>query len=159
MGAKGEAYAEQLGKTSEALRATVERISDSAWKANCESEGWTAAATAHHAASSIEVVSGLIQAVASGGQLPPFGQDMIDGMNAKHASDFAGCSKQETLDALVKGTAIAQQMLRSLPDEAMDRTANFVGQEMPVSAMIEHILIEHTADHGASVAAVAAAPA
>jgi hypothetical protein len=74
--------------------------------------------------------------------------------NAKHAKEYAGCSKAEVLEQLrTKGTEAAA-MVRGLSDEQLDRSAVAL-QGMPaVSAaqMIERVLIGHVRSHLASIA-------
>ena len=94
MGAKGEAYAKQFEAKAGEAAATVEKLSDADWKKTTTAEKWTVAATAHHIARSFEPITGMIQGLAAGRTLPHFTPQMLDEMNAQHAKEFAGCSKE-----------------------------------------------------------------
>ena len=156
MGARGEAYANELRRVTEDLERTLEGLSDAAWETKTGPENWPAGVAAHHLAVSAPQVAALVQMIAQGQDLPPLTQDMLDQMNAQHAAQFAGCDKQETIRLLDKNTADAEQILRGLSDEQVDKTATFFGQPINTQWMIENILIHHVTDHGASIAAVAA---
>ena len=77
--------------------------------------------------------------------------------NAQHARDFAAVGKPETLDALrAHGAAIAE-LLRSLGDDHLDRTAGvFGGRELSVAQVVERIVIGHAREHLASIRATIA---
>jgi len=152
---RGDAYARQLTEATSEVARTIERLGDIAWQATTGPEGWTAAATAHHVASIIELVAGLVQMIAQGRELPIFTVEILDGQNAEHARPFAGCSKQETLELLETNTNAAEQMLRNLTEEQIDRTTIFFDQPITNAFMIENVLIGHAINHEKSISALA----
>jgi putative alpha-1,2-mannosidase len=103
MGAKGEALAKQFETRAEDARAVLEKLTDADWKKTTAAEKWTVAATAHHLASSYERVPQIITTIATGQAMPHFTPEILDQMNAKHAEEFAGCTKAETLALHRKG--------------------------------------------------------
>src|SRR4029453_20625 len=102
-GGKGEALAKQLEAKGAKAGATLERLSDADWKKVTRGEKWPVAATAHHYASVLEPIRSMIETVASCRSPEPFNGAMIDEMNARHARDYAGCTKAETIELLRKG--------------------------------------------------------
>jgi uncharacterized damage-inducible protein DinB len=154
-----EEYAAQLQKTSADFGAMLERLSDDVWSAKTPEEGWTVAATARHAAGSLEPISMFVRLMATKQPMPPLTTDWLEEQNQKNAKEFASCSKQETLDALRKNTAAAEEMLRGLDDAQLQIAGLFLGHEMTTQAAIEGVLIGHIAGHGASIAAAAGATA
>ena len=155
MGARGEAYAKQLRSVTDDLEHTLEGMSDAAWQTKTGPENWPAGVAAHHLAVSAGQVAGLVQMLAQGQDLPAFTPEMLDQMNAQHATEFAGCTKKDTVELLEQNTKGAEQMLRNLSDDQIDRTATFFGQTINTQWMIENILIGHVNTHAASIAAVA----
>jgi hypothetical protein len=155
MGARGEAYAKELRKVTDELSRTIESMSDTAWQTKTGPENWPAGVAAHHVAGSTAQVAGLVQMIAQGQPLPPITQEMLNDANAQHATQFAGCTKADTLELLEKNTKDAEQLLRGLSDEQVEKTASIFGQTINNQWMIENILIHHVTDHGASIAAVA----
>src|SRR5215216_6022549 len=107
MGAKGEALAKQFEAKAQEATAVLEKLGDADWKKMTEAEKWTVGVTAHHVAGSHEAIAGLIKTVASGQSVPGFTLDMLHEMNAKHAKDFSGVGKAETIELHKKGAAAA----------------------------------------------------
>jgi PhnB protein len=150
---KGEALAKQIeAKAAEAL-ATLERLSDVDWQAVTPAEKWTVAATAHHYASVLEPICGMIESVASGRSSEPFNPGLIDEMNARHARDYAGCSKAETIELLRKGVAAATATVRRLSDAQLAKSAKVMSTMSPMSVeqLVTGGLLAHLDEHFGSI--------
>ena len=152
---KAEQLAAKFEQTAKDFGSKIQALSDSEWRAKTPEEGWTVAATAHHAAGSTAPISMIVQAAATGGPMPPITADSLDEMNAEHAKQFAGCSREETLKLLNETTPPAATIVRGLSDEQLSRKATMPALPMELSAeqIIENVLIGHLAGHGASIAA------
>ena len=153
MGAKGEALARQFeGKVLEAT-AVLEKLSDADWKKTTAAEKWTVGVTAHHLAGAYEPVAHIITTIATGQAMPHFTTQMLDEMNAKHAVDFAGCTKAETLALHKKGAPIAAAAVRALSDEQLARTGTVFAGVPPISAeqLVMRALINHIEEHFGSI--------
>jgi hypothetical protein len=136
----------------------VEGLSDADLRAKTDVEGWTVAACAHHAATASAPLASMAQAAAMGGPMPPITQAMLDEMNAKHAQDFAACSREETLAAIREQAPAAAQVVRGLSDEQLGRAAELpFGMTMTAEQIIENVLIGHLVGHSQSIRAVTAA--
>ena len=85
--------------------------------------------------------------------MPPFTMAMLDERNAKHAVEFANCTRAETLALHKKGVATAAAAVRALSDAELDRSGSLlVGMPaMTAQQMIEGILINHVQEHLASI--------
>jgi uncharacterized damage-inducible protein DinB len=154
MGERGDALAQRFEQANNDVIAAVEGFSDDQWKAKTKEEGWSVGVAAHHIAVGHPGVFGLAQAIANGQPLPPITREMIDQGNAQHAQQFAGCTRQETLDLLRANGAAAAMSLRGLTDEQLDRSATLpVFGDAPVSAqqVIEMVLIGHPQGHLQSI--------
>ena len=93
MGAKSEALARQFdGKVQEATK-VFEGLSDAEWKKVTSAEKWPVCVVAHHVAGAHEGIIGIVKTISSGQPMPHFTMEMLDGMNAKHAQEFANCTK------------------------------------------------------------------
>jgi hypothetical protein len=78
--------------------------------------------------------------------------DAIHQMNAEHAKQYAGCTKEETLALLRKNAAAAASAVRGLSDEQLDRSAPMLGgPAMTAQQAIERILIGHVQEHHGSI--------
>ena len=105
---------------------TVEALTDEQWRLKTAEEGWTVGVVAHHLA----VSTGLdqIEWGLSGHSTPLF-TDMneADAANARHARDFADCTKEETLELLKDVASRIKAVFGALTDEQLQSTGLAVG--------------------------------
>ena len=153
MGAKGEALAKQFEAKAQEATAAMEKLSDADWKKVTEAEKWPVGVCAHHVAGSHEPIAGIIKTVAAGQSVPGFTMDMLHAMNAKHATDFAGCTKAETIALHKKGAAEAAAVVRGLSDDQLTKSGTVLAGNPPMTAeqVINGILINHIDDHFGSI--------
>jgi hypothetical protein len=153
MEAKGEAFARQLEVKAAEATALLEGLTDADWKKTTTAEAWTVAVTAHHIASSYESATRIIKTIASGQALPHFTPLMLDEMNARHAREFAGCTKAETIALHREGAAAAAAAVRGLSDAELAETGTVFAGMPPVSAehLIKRILLAHMDAHFGSI--------
>lgn len=152
MGAKGETLARQFeAKVQEAV-ATLEKLRDADWGEVTEDEQWPVGVTAHHLAGVLEPISRMVEAVAAG-QSPGLTRDVIDEMNARHAKDHAHCSRQETIELLTAGAAVATAVIRRLSDDQLARSGTVLTDAPPmtVEQLIISGLIGHVDEHFGSI--------
>ncbi len=153
MGAKSEALAKQLeAKVQEAV-AVLEKLSDADWKKVTEAEKWTVGVTAHHLASALEPVAGIVSTIVSGQSRGTFTRRMLDEMNARHAQEHANCTKVETIALLERGAAAAAAVVRGLHDEQLAKSATVFTDAPPMTAeqLITGGLIGHIDAHFGSI--------
>ena len=143
---------EQLVARFEAVNddviALVNACSDEQWRRRGD-EGWSAAVVAHHIAVVHDEFMPLVRAFAGGETFSPgSSMDAVDRINADHAREFADVGKAETVDALRANGAALAHLLRTLTDDALDRTAGtYGGREMKVAQVVEWIVIGHAQSH------------
>src|SRR6266508_2277687 len=119
MGAKTEHLAKEFEAKSQDALATLAKLSEADWKKVTEAEKWSVGVTAHHLAGALEPISGMIKAVAAGRTPGDLSMEMLDEMNARHAKDFAACTRAETIELHRKGSATAAATIRGLSDAAL----------------------------------------
>ncbi len=110
---KTEAFIKQFEEKVQEAITTIEKLSDTDWKKITEVEKWSVGVTAHHFAGSLGPISDAIKALVAGRSLG-FSMDMLDEMNARHAKEYAHCTKKETLDLLKENAAAAAGVVRGL---------------------------------------------
>ena len=155
MSARAEALAKQFEAKAAEMTSAIEKLTDADWKKVTTAEKWPVGVTAHHVAGAHEVLAGLLKTLGTGGQMPGLTMAMIDEGNAKHAKEFANCTRAETLALHKKGVATAAATVRALSDAELDRSA-VVLKEMPAMSaqqMIEMVLINHIDGHLKSIRA------
>ncbi|HEY7250170.1 MAG TPA: DinB family protein [Methylomirabilota bacterium] len=153
MGARAESLAKQYEAKAAEMTATINRLSDIDWKKTTAAEQWSVGVTAHHVAGAHEPIAGIAKTVASGQSIPNFTMAMLNEMNAKHAKDFAGCSKAETLALHQKGVTAAAAIVRGFSDAELDASGTVMAGMPPMTAqqVVESILINHINDHMGSI--------
>jgi hypothetical protein len=153
MGAKAEALAKQYEAKVQEATGVLEKLSDADWKKVTAAERWPVGVTAHHVAGSHEPIAEILKTVAAGQSIPNFTMDMLDEMNAKHAKDFANCTKADTIALHKKGAAAAASVLRGLSDEQLAKSGTVLAGMPAMSAeqIVTGILINHIDDHFGSI--------
>lgn len=159
MGTRAADLATKLEQANAAVIGAVEGSSDADWQRVTGSEGWSVGVTARHIAISHLPIMGLVELVATGGDVPPVTMEMFHASNAQHAQEHAGCTREEVLEILRRDGKAAADRLRGLSDEQLDRTASMAfagGAEMSAGQLVEMILLGHPAQHLESITAATA---
>jgi len=153
MGTRAESLAKQYEAKAAEMTDTINKLSDADWKKTTAAEKWSVGVTAHHVAGAHEPIAGIAKTVASGQSLPNFTMAMLDEMNAKHAKDFAGCTKAETLELHRKGVAAAAAVVRGFSDAELDKSGTVLAgmPAMTAQQVVENVLIDHINDHMGSI--------
>jgi DinB superfamily len=153
MGARSDALAEQFEAKAQEAAAVLENLSDADWKKVTEAEKWPVGVTAHHLASALEAVAGLVSTIAAGQSRDHFTRAMLDEMNARHAQEHAHCTKAETLALLKRGAAAAAAVVRGLHDEQLATSGTVFTDAPPMTAeqLITGGLIGHIEAHVGSI--------
>src|SRR5215475_3612867 len=153
MGAKGETLAKQFEAKAQEAAIVLEKLSDGDWKKVTQAERWSVGVTAHHLAGSYERVPDIAAGLAAGQSFGNFTRKMLDEMNAQHAKDFAGCSKEETLALHRQGAAKAAAVVRGFSDEQLAKSCVLFTDAPPmtVEQLIMAALIHHTDEHYGSI--------
>jgi hypothetical protein len=153
MGAKSEALAREFDDKARAAAGFLGTLTDAEWTKTTEAERWTVAATAHHLATAFEAVSRIVMEIVGGKKRDEFTMKMLDELNARHAREFAGCVRAETVALLDTGAATARSVIRGLSDEQLARTGTVFTDAPPMSAerLIDLGLIRHIDEHVGSI--------
>jgi hypothetical protein len=153
MGARSDALAEQFEAKAQEAAAIIENLSDADWKKVTEAEKWPVGVTAHHLASALEAVAGLVSTIVAGQSRGHFTRAMLDEMNARHAQEHAHCTKAETLALLKRGAAAAVAVVRGLHDEQLATSGTVFTDAPPMTAeqLITGGLIGHIEAHVGSI--------
>jgi hypothetical protein len=153
MGARSEALAKQFVAKAQEAVAVFEQLSDADWKRVTAAEHWTVGVTAHHLASALELVAGMVTAIVSGQSRGDFTRARLDEMNARHAQEHAHCTKAETITLFRKGAAAAAAVVRGLRDDQLATSATVFTDAPPMTAeqLITSGLISHIDAHFGSI--------
>lgn len=152
MGQQGEALAKQVEDVVDQIVSLIETCPDAKWTAKTAAEGWGVNATARHVGGHLSAI-GVVQAIASGAELPPLDMNAIDQGNAQAAQEHANCTKADAIGFLKEQGAGAASALRALSDADLAKTTAVMGAPMPASALAHAVLIQSSHEHLASLKA------
>ncbi len=157
MGSRSDALATRFEQTNQEFIQAVEPITAEEWNNICPDENWSVGVTAHHVAYALPTTVELTQAMAAG-QTPDLNWDMLNEVNAKHARDYANCTKEETLTELQTNGDHTANAIRSLDDDALDVQHSipmFGPDPITVEQFIEYVVIGNHHAHLPSIRAAA----
>ena len=121
MNRRANALADRLEQGARNLMAVASALTDAEWQTRIPKDGRKVGVVVHHVASVYPIEIGLAQTLAAGKPVTGVTMDNIHEMNAKHAQDFDGVTKQAALDLLERNSAAAA--IRALTDEQLDMVA------------------------------------
>lgn len=150
---RARAFKDEFDQVAGEFITEVESLSAERWQATCADEGWSAGVSAHHVADWWPVIGGIVRTMADGGSITPMTLADVHERNANHAAREAQCEKDDTVAALREHSAAVSELLRSLQDEHLDRTAAPWGREVTAEQLITRNLIGHPRHHLAAIRA------
>ena len=157
MSTRSEALARRIEEGAATLAAYAQGLSDAQWTTVVPPDGRSAGVIINHVASVYPIEVHLANEIAAGRPVTDVTWAVVADMNAKHAQDNAGCSKQETLELLRKNSHEAAQAVRSLSDAQLDSAAAFslnAGAPLTAQFVIEDHALRHAWHHLAKIKAV-----
>jgi hypothetical protein len=162
MSRRAELLADRIEQGAAALADFAETISDAAWNAPMPANGSDrrpVGVIVHHVATMYPVEIEVARVVASGKAVTDVTWAVIAEINAKHAHDHAGATKEEALALLRRNGREAASAVRSFTDDDLDRAAPFslsFGAPMTAQFVIEDHALRHSWHHLARIRAALA---
>jgi hypothetical protein len=155
--------AEQFSTAQEDFIRLVESLTEAQWRMNGknnpqfrlndEDEERPLGVIAHHVATSGNWIMERIQAIVVGAPTPPVD---FRAVNARHAVEHAGVTKDEVLTLLRGSSTRIAAAVRAIPDEKLDLERPIPSGVMTVQQRIERVLIGHVQSHQGSIEATIA---
>lgn len=165
MSSDAEQLAARFETAQEEFERLLESLTDAQWhtvganhptRINEEDEGREVGVIAHHVAVSGPFIMARVQAVLEGHPLPPAN---IQDLNAKHAAEHAGVTRDQVVEELRRNRAQIAAQVRAISDEGLDLTVDTPAGPMSVRQRLERVLIGHLGMHRGSIeAAIAQTP-
>ncbi|HEY8491563.1 MAG TPA: DinB family protein [Dehalococcoidia bacterium] len=146
MGERAEALAARFEEANRTFMEAVRGIPEDRWGSVVPGEGWPVGVVAHHVASMYEINAAWVLAQANGQALEPAPQT-IDEINAEHARQHAGCTREEVLELARRNGEAAARLLRGLSDEQLERRRTWRTYDLSTADVIERVMIGHPAVH------------
>jgi hypothetical protein len=141
----------RLEQGASALASLAVGLTSTDWGIKLPHDGRPIGVIVHHVASMYPIEIQFAQTIAAGTAVVGVAPEDIDRINAKHAAEFAGVSKEAALDLLRRNSAAAAAAIRVLTDEELDRavtvslygdaplTCQFFLEDHPVRHSYHHL--------------------
>ena len=151
MSKRAEALADRILECAQTLEAFAKGIDDKGWNARIPHDGRKVGVVVHHVASVYPIEVQLAQTVAAGKAVEGVTWAVIADMNAKHAAENDGVSKEEALRLLRENSTAAAAAIRKLSDAELDTarpislyadaplTAQFFIEDHPLRHSLHHL--------------------
>ena len=154
LSARAEALAVRLEDGARALAAFAAALTDAEWQARVPHDGRKIGVVVHHVATMYPLEIQLAQALGAGAPVAGVTWDAVHEMNAGHAREHDGVTKEAAIDLLRRNSAAAAAAIRALSDEQLDRAATVsLNADAPLTCqfMLEDHAVRHSYHHLARI--------
>jgi hypothetical protein len=148
------ALAERLEQGARTLAALASSLTDAQWQTRIPHDGRTIGVVVHHVASMYPIEMHVAMTIAAGTPITDLTWAVVDGINAKHAVEHEGVSKQDALELLLRNSAEAAAAVRTLTDEQLARAVPvslYANAPLTCQFFIEDHAMRHSYHHTAKI--------
>jgi hypothetical protein len=146
MASRAKALAQGVEQAHQELMTFIAGCSEKDWETYIPDEGRSVGLLVHHVASVLPAEIELVEMLASGKPITGVTPAAVDQMNAQHAEEHVGCSREETLELLRRNSAAALAAIGTLGDDQLDRAATVsLHWDAPLTA--QYFIEEHPLLH------------
>jgi hypothetical protein len=156
MSHRTNALAERLEQGARALAGFASALTDAEWQTRLPKDGRKVGVIVHHVATMYPLEIQLAQVLAGGKPVTGVTWDDIHALNAKHAKEHDGVTKEAALDLLQRNSTAAAAAIRALRDEELDQAAPLsLNSDAPLTCqfMLEDHAVRHSYHHLAGIRA------
>jgi hypothetical protein len=139
-----------------ALEAFASSLTEFEWQSRVPGDGRKIGVVVHHVASMYPLEIQLAQSLAKGQAIEGVTGEVVNKMNAAHAKEFDGVSKEVALELLRRNSAAAAAAIRVLSDEELDQAAPVsLNASAPLTCqfLLEDHAVRHSYHHLARIRA------
>jgi hypothetical protein len=154
--ARANVLAARLEHGARALAVFADGLTQAEWDTAVPHDGRTVGVVVHHVASVYPIEIQLAQTVAAGQPITGVTMDDIHVINARHARDHAGVTKEAALDLLRRHSAAAAEAIRALRDQDLEQAATvslYAEAVLTCQFVLEDHAVRHSFHHLARVRA------
>jgi hypothetical protein len=151
---RSQALAERLEQGARALTTLAGGLTDAQWQTRIPKDGRKVGVVVHHVATMYPLEIQLAQALAGGKAIEGVTWDAVNDINAKHAAEHDGVTKEAALDLLRRNSAAAAAAIRALSDAELDKAAPVsLNSDAPLTCQffIEDHALRHSFHHLAKI--------
>ena len=139
-----------------ALEGFASSLTEFEWQSRVPGDGRKIGVVVHHVATVYPIEIQLAQTLAKGQPIEGITGDFVNRMNAAHAKEFEGVSKDDTLELLRKNSAAAASAIRAFTDDELDQAAPVsLNANAPLTCqfIVEDHAVRHSFHHLARIRA------
>ncbi len=156
MSTRTEILASTLETGANALAAFASGLTPMEWETRLPRDGRKVGVVVHHVASVYPLEIELAQKLAAGGALTDVTWDAVHEMNARHALEYDGVTREEAVALLRTNAAAAAKAVRAMSDADLDKVAPnslYSGAPLTCQFMLEDHAVRHSFHHFAGIRA------
>lgn len=156
MSTRTEILASTLETGANALAAFASGLTPMEWETRLPRDGRKVGVVVHHVASVYPLEIELAQKLAAGGALTDVTWDAVHEMNARHALEHDGVTREEAVALLRTNAAAAAKAVRAMSDADLDKVAPnslYGGAPLTCQFMLEDHAVRHSFHHFAGIRA------
>ena len=154
MSQRTNALADRLEQGARALATFASALTDAEWHTRLPKDGRKVGVVVHHVATMYPLEIQLAQTLAGGQPVAGVTWDIVHEMNAAHAREHDGVTKQAALDLLRRNSTAAAAAIRALSDGQLDQAAPLsLNSDAPLTCqfMLEDHAVRHSYHHLAGI--------
>lgn len=156
MSKRSDALADRLEQGARALASLATTLTESEWQTRIPKDGRKVGVLVHHVATMYPIEIQLAQTLGSGKPVTGVVWDDIHALNANHAKDNDGVTKEAALELLQRNSSAAEAAVRALTDEQLDSAAPVsLNSDAPLTCQffVEDHALRHSYHHLARIRA------
>ena len=153
---RANALADRLEQGARALAAFAASLTEAEWQARVPHDGRKVGVTVHHVANMYPLEIQVAQTVSRGEPLVGVTWEAVAEINAAHAKEQDGVTKEAALELLERNSAAAAAAIRALSDAELDRAATVsLNADAPLTCqfVLEDHAVRHSYHHLAKIRA------
>jgi len=147
---RSNALANRLEQGAWALATLASSLTDAEWHTRIPGDGRKIGVVVHHVATMYPLEIQLAQLLAEGKPVEGVTWDVVHGLNAAHAVEHDGVTKEAALDLLSRNSTAAAAAIRALSGEELDRAATVsLNADAPLTCQffLEDHAVRHSYHH------------
>jgi hypothetical protein len=154
MSRRADALADRLEQGAHDLAALAASLTDDQWRMRLPGDGRTLGVVVHHVASIYPLEIQLALGLAEGQAIAGVTWDAVHEINATHAREHAGVTREEAIELLRRNSALAAAAIRRLEDAQLDSAAPIsLNADAPLTCQffLEDHAVRHSYHHAAAI--------
>ena len=150
MSKRSDALADRLEQGAAALANFAAALTNDEWNVRTPKDGRKIGVIVNHVATVYPLEIEFAQMVAKGQAVTDLTMEVINAMNADHATANDGVTKEQTLDLLRRNSEAAAAAIRALSDEELDEAVSvslYGGATLTCQFVLEDHAVRHSYHH------------